>query len=215
MTSQDSELENPVTSQDSELENPATSQDSELENLDQNNKNLGGRPRAPIWSFFIVGEEIDSGHRSVTCECSTFWKRGRPSALECHILVDCKKVKPQVREAVRNMIEAREKALTKTTRKRKATEDQQNLDNYFENLALSNEQKTSIDIALIKLFVCGGLSWCLVEYPFFVEFVQQLRPAYCPPTRRTLANTSLDNEVLRVYTKIYNMLDREKNLTLG
>ncbi|CAG8434621.1 6010_t:CDS:2 [Scutellospora calospora] len=46
-----------------------TSQDSDIENLDQNNKNLGGRPCAPIWSFFTEGEEIDSGHRSVTCEC--------------------------------------------------------------------------------------------------------------------------------------------------
>ncbi|CAG8830638.1 17269_t:CDS:1, partial [Cetraspora pellucida] len=44
MTSQNSELENPVTSQDSELENSAPSQDSKLENLDQNNKNLGRRP---------------------------------------------------------------------------------------------------------------------------------------------------------------------------
>ncbi|CAG8529144.1 2995_t:CDS:2 [Scutellospora calospora] len=52
-----------------------TSQDSKFENLDQNNKNLGRRPCAPIWSFFIEGEEIDPGHRSVTCKCSVSWKR--------------------------------------------------------------------------------------------------------------------------------------------
>ncbi|CAG8786323.1 16683_t:CDS:2, partial [Cetraspora pellucida] len=138
------------------------------------------------------GEEIDSGHHSVSCECDAFWKRGRPSALEHHILVDCKKVKPQVKEAVRNMIEAREKDLIKTGYKRKAIEDQESIDTYFESLALSNEQKASADNALIKLFVC----------------------AYCSPTRKTLASTLLDNEILRVHTKIYNILEKEKNLTL-
>ncbi|CAG8545316.1 3859_t:CDS:2, partial [Racocetra fulgida] len=158
--------------------------------------------------------EDNSGHRSVSCKCGVFWKRGRPSALERHILVECKEVEPQVKEAVRNMVEARERELTQNKRKRKATEDQQDIDNYFESLALSNEQKANFDIALIKLFVCGGLSWRLVEHPFFVEFVQQLRPSYSPPLRKALANTLLDNEVMRVHTKIYNMLEKEKNLTL-
>ncbi|CAG8703135.1 21928_t:CDS:2, partial [Gigaspora margarita] len=171
-------------------------------------------PRHPIWSFFKEGEEIDSGHRSVSCKCGTSWRRGKPSALERHILVECKKTEPHIKEAVRKMIEAREKELTQTNRKRKATEDQQEINNYFESLALNNEQKTNFDTGLIKLFVCGGLSWRLVEHPFFIEFVQQLRPAYSPPLRKALASTLLDNEFLRVHTKIYHMLEKEKNLTL-
>ncbi|CAG8780188.1 43545_t:CDS:2 [Gigaspora margarita] len=159
-------------------------------------------------------EEIDSGHRSVSCNCGTSWKRGRPSTLEWHILVECKTVDPHVREAVRRMIEACEK-LTQNNRKRKATEDQQDINNYFESLALSNEQKANLDISVIKLFVCGGLSWQLVDHSFFVEFVQQLRPAYNLPVRKTLASTLLDNEILRVHTKIYHILEKEKNLTLG
>ncbi|CAG8735759.1 35_t:CDS:2, partial [Dentiscutata heterogama] len=129
------------------------------------------RPRHPIWSFFNEGEEIDSGHHSVFCNCDTSWKRGKPSSLEWHILVECKTVDPHVKEA--------------------------DINNYFESLTLSNEQKANLDISLIKLFVCGGLSWRLVDYSFFVKFVQQLRPAYNLPVRKTLASTLLDNEILR------------------
>ncbi|CAG8490305.1 14447_t:CDS:1 [Cetraspora pellucida] len=113
------------------------------------------------------------------------------------------------------MVEAREEELTLTNCKRKAAEDQQNIDNYFESMVLSDEQKAAINIALIKLFVCSVLSWHLVEHPFFIEFVQQLRPAYCLPLRKILASTLLDNEILRVHTKIYKILKKEKNLTLG
>ncbi|CAG8653318.1 6411_t:CDS:2, partial [Dentiscutata heterogama] len=58
--------------------------------------------------------EIDSGHRSVSCNC----------------------VDPHVKEAVRKMIEAYEKELTQNNRKRKATKDQQDINNYFESLTL-------------------------------------------------------------------------------
>ncbi|CAG8467776.1 5855_t:CDS:2 [Cetraspora pellucida] len=168
------------------------SQDGQNDSLEKNNKNLGERPHAPIWSFFIEGEEIDSGHRSVSCRC-----------VELHI-----------KEAVRMMVEAYEEELTLTNRKRKAAEDQQNIDSYFESMVLSDEQKAAIDIALIKLFVCGVLSWCLVEHSFFIEFVQQLQPAYCLPLYKMLASTLLDNEILCVHTKIYKILEKEKNLTL-
>ncbi|CAG8622511.1 1187_t:CDS:2, partial [Dentiscutata heterogama] len=84
-------------------------------------------------------EEIDSGHRSVSCNCGTSWKRGRPSALERHILVECKTVEPHVKEAVRRMIETREKELTQSNRKRKANDDQQEINSYFESLALTED----------------------------------------------------------------------------
>ncbi|CAG8778158.1 8712_t:CDS:2, partial [Cetraspora pellucida] len=145
-------------------------QDGQNDSLEKNNKNLGRRPRAPIWSFFI--EE-------------------KPSALEQHILINCKKVEPHIKEAVRMMVEAHEEELTLTNRKRKAAEDQQNIDSYFESMVLSDEQKAAINIALIKLF-----------------------PAYCLPLHKTLASTLLDNEILRVHTKIYKIFEKEKNLTL-
>ncbi|CAG8506837.1 4158_t:CDS:2 [Racocetra fulgida] len=85
-------------------------------------------------------------------------------------------------------------------------------DNKLENLmmsqdTLSDEQKTSIDIAFIKLFVCDKLSWHLVEYPFFVKFVQQLRPAYCLLICKTLDKTLQNNEVLQFFQDVYDLIN--------
>jgi hypothetical protein len=79
---------------------------------------------------------------------------------------------------------------------------------------LSEEKKTKIGLSLIKLFVCCGLSWRLVEHPFFIEFVNELRSAYNLPNRKTLSGTLLDEEILHVNTKVYQLLEKKKNLTL-
>lgn len=80
---------------------------------------------------------------------------------------------------------------------------------------MSQEKKSKIDIALIKLFVCCGLSWRLVEHPFFIEFVKELRSSFNLPNRKTLASSFLDDEILRVNTKAYRLLEKENHLTLG
>jgi len=82
-------------------------------------------------------------------------------------------------------------------------------------LPLSQEKQTKIELSLIRrLFVCCGLSWRLVEHPFFIEFVKELRYAYNLPNRKTLSGTLLDNEILRVNTEVFQLLEKEKNLTL-
>ncbi|CAG8747698.1 11433_t:CDS:2, partial [Cetraspora pellucida] len=73
----------------------------------------------------------------------------------------------------------------------------------------------SINRALIKAFVCCGLPWRLIEHPFFVEFLKQLRPAYTPPNRKTVANTLLKKEIIRIDTCLYKLLKGKKNLTLA
>ena len=136
--------------------------------------------------------------------------------MERHILVDCEKVSSEVKAAVRYIIEAREKSPENTTGKKRAvSEDQRSLEEFFDTRILSQEKKDKIETSLIKLFVCCGLSWRLIEHPFFIEFIKQLHSSYDPPNRKTLASTLLDNEILRVYTKIYRILEKEKNLTLG
>ena len=179
-------------------------------------KKKGGRPRAIIWNFFTEGPDQGDGHRSATCSaCSTIWQRGKASALERHILVDCKKIDSETKEAVRYIVEAREKPPGNVTGKKRNTNDQKSLEDYFETRSLSQEKKDKIEISLIKLFVCCGLSWRLVEHPFFIDFVKQLRSSYDPPSRKTLSGSLLDNEILRVNTKIYRLLEKESNLTLG
>src|SRR3954452_2447064 len=185
--------------------------------IEQEQKKKGGRPRAVIWNFFIEGTDQGDGHRSATCSaCSTMWQRGKASTLERHILVDCKKINSEIKEAVRYIVEAREKSPENVTEKKRTTNDnQKNLEDYFESQSLSQEKKAKIEISLIKLFVCCELSWRLVEHPFFIDFIKQLCSSYNPPNRKTLASNLLDNEILRVNTKIYRLLEKESNLTLG
>ncbi|CAB5193515.1 unnamed protein product [Rhizophagus irregularis] len=172
----------------------------------------GGRPRAVIWNFFIEGPDQGDGHRSAICSaCNTTWKRGKASAMERHILLDCKKVKTEVREAIRCIIESR----NKSQMSRNTDDDQKTLEEYYDALPLSEEKRIKIELSLIRLFVCCGLSWRLVEHPYFVEFIKELRSAYNLPNRKTLSGTLLDNEILRVNTEIYQLIKKEKNLTLS
>ena len=186
---------------------------------EQEQKNKGERSRAVIWNFFIEDTDQGDGHRSATCSaCSAIWQRGKASTLERHILVDCKKIDSEVKEAVRYIVKAREKPPGNVTGKKRninTNDDQKNLEDYFKTRILSQEKKDKIEISLIKLFVCCGLSWRLVEHPFFIDFVKQLCSSYDPPSRKTLSGSLLDNEILRVNTKIYRLLEKESNLTLG
>ena len=52
----------------------------------------------------------------------------------------------------------------------KIENDQTTFDNFYENSGLSNEHK-DIGTALIKVFVCSGLPWYLIEHPFMIELL--------------------------------------------
>lgn len=182
--------------------------------------NSTGRPKKPIWNFFEQGEEVDKGHYVATClACNQTFRPGKTAIMEKHIISHCLKVDNSVREAVIHMVEARQVSLSNLTgTKRKISQvenDQTTLDDFYENSDLIKERKETIDIALIKAFVCCGLPWRLIEHPFIIELFKQLRPNYNPPDRRTLTDTLLTEEILRVSVKCYNLLDDESNLTLG
>ena len=179
--------------------------------------NSGGRPKKPIWRFFEQGDEIDKGHYAATCSaCSQTFRPGKTAIMEKHI-INCSKVDHSIREAVIYMVETREmSSLNPTNPKRKNTEnDQTTLDDFYENSELSKERKEAIDTVLIKAFVCCGLPWHLIEHPFIIELLKQLRPNYNPPDWKTIIDTLLTQEILRVSVKCYKLLDEEDNLTLG
>ena len=181
--------------------------------------NSGGRPKKPIWRFFEQGDEINKGHYVATClACNQTFRPEKTVIMEKHI-INCSEVDHSIREAVMYMIETREiSSFNSTNSKRKISQvenDQTTLDDFYENSDLSKEWKESIDLALIKAFVSCGLPWHLVEHPFIIELIKQLRPNYNLPDRRTLTDSLLTQEILRVSVKCYKLLDDEDNLTLG
>ena len=191
---------------------PSSSKKAKTENI------TGGRPKKPIWKFFEQGEEIDKGHYAATClACKHTFRPGKTTTMEKHIISNCQKVDHSIRQAVLHMVETREmnEISLSSGVKRQNSDDQTTLENFYENSDLSKERKENIDIALIKAFVCCGLSWRLVEHPFIIELFKQLRSNYDLPDRKTLAETMLTQEVLWVSVKLYRLLDGESNLILG
>ena len=138
--------------------------------------------------------------------------------MEKHIISNCSKVDHSIQEAVIYMVKAREREISSdanTANAKRKNNDQTTLDNFYDNSDLSKERKENIDTAFIKAFLCCGLPWRLVEHPFIIELFKQLRSNYSLPDRKTLADSMLTQEILRVNVKLYRLLEEENNLTLG
>jgi hypothetical protein len=178
-------------------------------------KTIGGRPLKPIWKFYNRGKQLDnSGHYEASCKaCEKLFSPGKPSLMEKHIISECIYVFKEVKEAVIYIIESREKILSIS--RTKHSSEQISLDEFLESTAIPNKCIESINRALIKAFVCCGISWRIIEHPFFVEFLKQLRPAYTPPSRKFMVENLLINEIIRIDTDLYKLLKDTKNLTLG
>jgi hypothetical protein len=72
-----------------------------------------------------------------------------------------------------------------------------------------------IDKALTRFFICCGVSFRIVESPFFLDFLQELNSAYSPPSRDILTNRLFEEELGYVNSKVLRELEATKNLTLG
>lgn len=55
----------------------------------------------------------------------------------------------------------------------------------------------------------------MIENPYYVNMIKNLRSNYNPPSRDHLSTNLLAEESIRVEIKICNLLEKAKNLTLG
>jgi hypothetical protein len=150
-------------------------------------KNKGGRPLNSIWEDIDRGESIGSGKLSTSCRyCNTQWTRGEVSKLEEHLSNHCPRVPANVvRKYMSKVIERQDKP----SKKRKVSEcNQRNIDDYHDSIELPESRITRINRALVKFFIACGISFQIVEYPFFVNFIKELNAGYDPPTREILSN---------------------------
>jgi hypothetical protein len=92
----------------------------------------------------------------------------------------------------------------------------QTIQNQFNNDNDNNIADTArINKALIRLFVCCGIPFSVVDSPFFQDFVKSLCYKYKLPGRSTLSGSYLDAETANIALKIEDELRLLKNLTLG
>jgi len=72
-----------------------------------------------------------------------------------------------------------------------------------------------INKALIRLFICCGIPFSVVDSPFFIDFTKSLCYGYKPPKRTTLSTRYLNTEIADITLKIEEELRHLTNLTLG
>ena len=102
-----------------------------------------------------------------------------------------------------------------SNKKRKVESGQQSMDDYHDSTELCEGRITRINRALIKFFVACGISFRIVEHPFFINLIKELNAGYDTPSREYLANQLLARELAQVNSKIKSVIEKETNLTLG
>ncbi len=186
-----------------------------MENVKSRNK--GGRHKNDCWEHFEHTEVTHDGHARATCKfCGETWYRGEKALMEGHLANHCKKAPGNVIREY--LIKANEPTSSNSNNKKRKTAGSSQT--FLEQSFCQIEELTSgcinrINQALIKAFVCCGISFQIVENPFFVKLIKELNPSYKLPSREFLSGRLIEEELGRVNYKVTEELKNENNLTLG
>jgi hypothetical protein len=86
---------------------------------------------------------------------------------------------------------------------------------YHDSTKIPSARITRINRALAKFFVACGISFRIVEHPFFINFIKELNSAYELPTREFLSDQLLERELATVNKTVTSIIENGANLTLG
>lgn len=177
-------------------------------------KNKGGRPLSSIWEDITRGNHVGSGKFQATCKyCGFSWPRGEIQKLEEHLANHCSEAPASTVRKYLNQVLEREDKINK---KRKVIDSSQlTMNHYHDSTNIPNARVTRINRALAKFFVACGISFRIVEHPFFINFVKELNSAYELPTREYLSDQLLERELALVNSNVNAVIENGNNLTLG
>ena len=195
----------------SESENPV----SPL--LKKSNSKPGQKPKE-VWNFFMTTGKKKERHQGCKCKyCPWSQTRGEPNLMEAHLALSCHKVPHDVKEKFLFIVKTRGKnqlEVEVSSKKRKA-KHQQSITKYGESNTIEPYKKQICDRTIAKFFICCGVSFRLVEHPFFINMVKSLCLGYDPPHATTLSENFLYEELANIVVDQQIELNRTKNLTLG
>lgn len=127
--------------------------------------------------------------------------------MKSHLALRCPSVPHNVKVEYLHMIKSDDVSSQQSIQKQQPKSD--NSDK-IDELKIENANK-----ALIRLFVCCGIPFSIVDSPFFTNFTKSLCYGYEPPKRTTLSNRYLNAEIANITLKIEEELRNLTNLTLG
>ena len=179
------------------------------------NKGKAGRKQNDVWEFFEKNPLKSAGHFSAVCNfCHRKWQRAYVNELQNHLANGCDSCPEDIQSFWLEFIDSLGDDDMVVNKKRKG-KGQTGIVDYFEGRELSESKISAINQALVKAFVCCGISFSVIDNPFFRELLYQLRPNYNPPNRKILSESLLNQETSQVNKAVKKELDGSKNLTLG
>lgn len=195
---------------------------SEIENpippiLKKLNVKPGRKPKE-VWNFYIAIGEKKEGHQSCKCKyCPWSQTRGEPNSMEAHLALSCHKVPHDVKEKFLLIVKTRGEIQTEAAvaSKKRKSGHQQLITKYGESDTIEPIKKQICDRTVAKFFICCGVSFRLVEHPFFIDMIKSLCLGYDPPRAYTLSQDFLYEELANIVVDQHLELKRTKNLTLG
>ena len=191
---------------------------SESENPTFNTqKKQSGRKKKEVWNFFISTGEKKDGHQGCKCMyCPWSQTRGEPNIMEVHLAINCHKVPCDIKEKFLLLVKTRDEVAVSNNKKRKVRGgDQQLITKYGEVDTIEPIKQLICDHTVAKFFICCGVSFRIVEHPFFIDMVKSLCLGYNPPTAEKITNDFMYTELANVVVDQNLLLKKSKNLTLG
>jgi len=174
-------------------------------------KHPGGRPKDKVWQHFEQINTKHPGHFEAKCKfCEQYWKVGIVKKLQVHLARECEYVSLEIKNKYMYIVA-----------KRDGVDDNMEVETFEMNTRnkddseLSAESAALIDRSILKAFVMCGIPFRVIENPYYVNMIKNLRSNYNPPSRDRLSTNLLQEESVRVEIKICNLLEGAKNLTLG
>src|SRR2546429_45128 len=138
--------------------------------------------------------------------------------MKTHLAFSCHKVSYDVKEKFLFIVKIREENQSEAAEipsKKSKAEHQQSITKYAELNTVELFKKQICDHTVAKFFICYGVAFCLVEYPFFINIVKSLYLEYDPSHANILSEDFLYEELANIIVDQHIELKRTKNLTLG
>ena len=164
---------------------------SALSSTSKPNASKPGPKASPVWTdCFNKRGAAKSGRTPYGCKFCTFTCDGRVADAEKHIANVCTKVPQELQVAAQarvaskadslpvepliNRSEKRQRTLTGSVKKQQSLTVSGQVDSF----KVSTAQKQTWDMGLLRWIVMSGIPFNAVNSPFFVTWVNSLRPNY-------------------------------------
>jgi hypothetical protein len=179
-------------------------------------KHAGGRPKNIVWQYFDQTPTKHPGHFEAKCLfCDRYWKIGIVKKLQVHLACECENVDMDIKTKFMHIVASRD-GLSSSTEINLLQPDTNNEESHTnKNDDLTAEQIAFIDRLILRTFIMCGIPFRVVENPYFINILKNLRLTYNPPSRERLSTNLLSEESIKIDINIGNLLEKESNLTLG